>query len=199
MKENYIITINRQFGSLGRPIAKLMAENLGIEYYDRDIVEETAKKMNMPVSDVSSQEEKVDLGLFNRMRFPLGTENQIIQDEIFDVQKNIILRLVQKKSCIVVGRCSDYILENFSNCIHFYIYAPYTARYKNCVESLKMDGKEAERMIAEVDKARNKYYKRYAGYLPGDQSHTQVMIDSSLLGVEGTARMLTEIVKEKFL
>lgn len=198
MKGNYIVTINREFGSLGRPIAKIVAENLGIEYYDRDIVEATAKKMNLPVSKVSDEEEVSTAWMFNNMRFPLGTEKQAIQDSIFDIQKSIILELVKKESCIIVGRCSDYILQNYTNCINIYIYAPYAARYKNCVEILKMEPEEAKQMIMEVDKARSKYYRRYAGYTPDDVHKKNIMIDSSFLGVEGTAKIITQIIKEKF-
>lgn len=194
---HYVVTIARQFGSMGRPIAKKMAEELGIEFYDRDIVEEAARRMNLPISVVSDREEKSGNLYFN-MKYPLGSENKIIQQEIYDVQKNIILELAQKESCIIVGRCSDAILENYKNCMSVFIYAPYAARFKNCVESLNMDPKEAKKMIADVDKARDSFHKKYAKYLPNDPNHKDVMIDSSLLGEDGTVDILVEIVKRRF-
>ena len=102
MKNNYVVTITRQFGSLGRPIAHQLSEKLGIEYYDRDIVETTAKRMNQRVSVISDAEEAAKSSFF-KMRFPLGTEESRIQDEIFDVQQKIITELADKESCIIVG------------------------------------------------------------------------------------------------
>ena len=86
MEKKFVVTITRQFGSLGRPIAREMSELLGIEYYDRDIVEETSKKMNLPVSKISEHEEKYHSNLFS-MILPLGSDNVTRQDEIFEVQK----------------------------------------------------------------------------------------------------------------
>lgn len=194
---NYTITITRQFGSLGRPIAKKLAEILEIEYYDRDIVEETAKNLGMTVSVISDQEEAVKNSFFN-MIYPLGTETSAQQDQIFQEQAKIIRDLAARQSCIIVGRCSDYILQNNKNCLNVYIYAPYEARKRNCVDYLRMDTETAKRMIQKVDKARDKYHKSYAGYLPSDFEHKELMIDSSVLGIEGTARVLAASVKEIF-
>ena len=123
----YVITIARQFGSLGRPIAKMMSEKLGIEYYDRDIVEQAAKKLNLPVSHIDELEEKVkktSKNSYMRMMFPLGTESSSEQDNIFEAQQNIMRFLVERESCIIVGRCSDFVLSDEPNAIHIYIYAP---------------------------------------------------------------------------
>lgn len=196
--EKYIITITREFGSLGRSIARSLSEKLGIEFYDRDIVEQVSKQLNLPVSQISETEEKSHHRLFSHM-FPLGTDEEYIQDMIFDVQKDIILDLADRSSCIIVGRCSDYLLQNEKNVINIFIYAPYAKRLENCVNILDMTEDQAKRMIMSVDKARNSYHKKYAGYLPGDFRHKQLMIDSSLLGVEGTAELIADMVRKKFV
>lgn len=196
--DHYIITITRQFGSLGRPIAKRLSEILGIEYYDRDIVEETAKKMNLPVSEISSEEEKSNAGFF-KMGFPLGMGSTDKQMEIFGEQVKIIKALAEKESCIIVGRCSDYILENYENCMNVFIYAPYEARLRNCVDYLDMSIEEAKKMITSVDKARDAYHKNFAKYLPGDYEHKDILIDSSVLGIGGTAEILADFVKRKYV
>lgn len=195
--EKYNITITREFGSLGRPIARSLSEKLGIEFYDRDIVEKVSRQLNMPVSKISEAEEKSRHRLFSSM-FPLGTDEEYIQDMIFDVQKDIILDLADQSSCIIVGRCSDYLLQNEKNTINIFIYAPYAKRLENCIKILDMTEDQAKKMIMRVDKARNIYHRRYAGYLPGDPRHKHLMIDSSLLGVEGTAEMIARVVKMKF-
>lgn len=192
----YVICINRQFGSLGRPIARKLSEILGIEYYDRDIVDETAKKLNLPVSQVSNEEENAKTPLF-KMRFPLGNSTSEKQDNIFRTQRNLIMELADKESCIIVGRCSDYILREHENLMSIFIYAPKDVRFDNCVNTLHMDPAEAKKMIEEVDTARDAYHLRYAGYLPNDMGHQQIMIDSSFLGVDKTAEYLAELIKMK--
>ena len=195
--EKFTITITREFGSLGRSIARELSQILGVEFYDRDIVEEVANKLNLPVSTVSNEEEKSRHSFLPRM-FPLGTDEEYMQDIIFDVQKDIILNLAKKSSCILVGRCSDFLLEKEKNNINIFIYASYEKRLQNCVDTLGMTESEAKRMILSVDRARNAYHKKYAGYLPGDPEHKQLMIDSSLLGVTGTAKLIAEIVHQLF-
>ncbi len=195
--EKYNITITREFGSMGRPIAKALSERLGIEYYDRDIVEEVSHQLNLPVSKISDVEESSKNHFLAGM-FPLGTDTEYIQDMIFDVQKDIILELARKSSCILVGRCADYLLQNQPNVINIFVYAPFKAKLENCISELEMTEDEAKKAIMKVDKARTAYHKRYAGYTPYDPKHKHLMIDSSLLGVEGTADMIAEIVKKKF-
>ncbi len=193
----YTVTITRQFGSLGRPIAKKLAEMLNIEYYDRDIVEETAKNLGLPISVISSEEEEAKTLFFNMM-YPLGMDTSGRQDQIFEEQAKIIRSFSEKSSAIIVGRCSDYILRNHKNCIHVFVYASYEARLRNCVDFLRMDAEHAKKMIAKVDKARNSYHKSYAGYLPYDYEHKDIMIDSSMFGIEGTSKVLAEIIRERF-
>lgn len=195
--DNYTITITRQFGSLGRPIARKLAELLDIEYFDRDIVEKAAKEMGEYVSVISEEEERAENG-FSWMKHPFGLMTSGRQDEIFKIEQEIIENYAAKQSCIVVGRCSDYILREFENTMHIYIYAPLEQRLRNCVEILKMDPKDARNTIKDVDKMRDNYHKNYAGYLPGDVEHKHLMIDSSLLGVDKTAYYLAQLVSEKF-
>ena len=157
-EKKYIVTITRQFGSLGRPIAREMSEILRIEYYDRDIVEATSKKMNLPVSKISEHEETYSTSLFP-MLLPLGSDSIAKQDEIYNVQKEVIREMAEKESCIIVGRCADYIFRDHRNVLNIYIYAKYA---------------------------------------PGDPDSKQIMIDSSMLGVKGTAEVLAEIVQRRF-
>ena len=197
----YVITITRQFGSMGRPIAKRMAEMLGIEYYDRDLVDQAAEKLNLPVSVINEVEEKANSlakNPFFRMASPLGSGTTTTQDKIFEAQQNIIKFLAEKETCVIVGRCADFTLSEMENAIHIYIYASYEARLEHCIKDLGMEETEARRMMAAVDKARESYHVNFTGYMPDDKSHKDILIDSSLLGVEGTAEYLVELVKKKF-
>ncbi len=197
MGERYAVTIARQFGSLGRPIAKKVSEIVGIEYYDREIVDLSAKKLNLPVSAVSNAEEAAKSAFFN-MSYPLGMGTTEIQDDIFATQKKIITEIAERESCIIVGRCADYILNDHDNVIRIFIYAPYGERLKNCVERLGMQPGEAKKMIADVDRARESYHKHYCGYSMADKAHKHLMLDSSLLGIDGTCDIIAEIIGKKF-
>lgn len=193
---SYYVNINRQFGSLGRPIARALADNLGIEYYDRDIIEESAKKLGIPLKQASDAEE-IWASPWERMAHPLGSGSAQAQDRLFAAEQEVILKMASKGSAIFVGRCADFILRD-KTCFNVFIYAPKEERYLNCVNSLSMDPSEARRMIAQVDKARDAYWLRYAHHLPSDPESVQLMIDSSLFGIKGTAALLADIVHNYF-
>ena len=114
------------------------------------------------------------------------------------MQSEIIRSLAKRESCVIVGRCSDYILRDFENRLSICVYAPFEKRIENCVSSLGMDEETAMQMTVEVDKARRKYHKRYANYSPEDIKNKNLLIDSSFFGIEGTARLIAEIAKSKF-
>ncbi len=197
MDKRFIITISREFGSMGRPIAKRLAELLQIEFYDRDIVEKTAQNLGLPVSVIKENEESVKNRFLN-MSYPLGNEATEQQDLIFHEQTKIIRELADQSSCIIVGRCGDYIFENDKNCLRVHIYAPYEARYRNCVDILRMDHDSAKKTIKKVDKARKAYHMHYAGFVPGDVEHLDLLINSDVFGIDGTAEALAKIVKIRF-
>lgn len=195
--EKYVITISRQFASMGRTIAKEMSKELGIQFYDRDIVEETARRMGQPVSEISNVEEQ-KASIFSNRKYPLGMGLISMQQEVFYVQSNIIRDLAAKESCIIVGRCADSILQDIERCLNIYVYAPYEARLKNCIEDLGMEEKEASRMIREVDRAREMYRLRYCNGVKTVLDHRDLMIDSSRFGTEVTAKILCSAVREVF-
>ena len=115
--ELYTITITRQFGSMGQAIARQMAQMLGIEYYDREILEKVSEQTGLMMSTIKDEEERAQ-NRFGFMRFPLGRQTTDMQDKIFKVQEQIILELAEQQSCIIVGRCADYILRDFPNAVN---------------------------------------------------------------------------------
>lgn len=195
--EQYVITISRQFGSMGRTIAETLSKELGIDYLDRDIVEETAKRMGQSVKTISDVEENTR-SFFLRKKYPFNMGIYSITDEVFAVQKNIIRDIAAKESCIIVGRCADSILHDFPNKLNVYIYAPFEARLDNCVNKLMMDEKMARKMIKEVDAARTNYQLKYCPEINSVFDCKDIMLDSSRFGIEGTAKILSDIVKDRW-
>ncbi|MCD8103711.1 MAG: cytidylate kinase-like family protein [Lachnospiraceae bacterium] len=195
MEDPFVITISREFASLGRTIAQTLSDKLGIEFWDRDIVEAAAKRTGHSVSLVSDEEERAKSSFFLRKNYRMSLTTYNISDEIFETEKNIILDAASKGSCIIVGRCGDYILRDFPNRLSVYIYAPYEARLKNCIETLMMDEKTARRMIREVDMARTYYQRKYCPEVRSPRDSSDLMIDSSRFGVEGTADVIVQALR----
>lgn len=195
--EQYTITITRQFGSMGRLIAKEMSQILGIEYYDKEIFEKVAEQTGLMVDTIKDEEERAQ-NRFGFIGFPLGQQTTDVQDKIFKVQEQVITELAEQQSCIIVGRCADYILRDFPNVVNIYIYAPEEDRIHTCIDRYNIAEREAKKRIQDVDEARIAYHMRYAGYAPDDLSHKDILINSSFLGFEGTAHYLCECIKEKF-
>ena len=195
--KQYVVTISRQFGSMGRMIAQQLSRDLGVNFYDRDIVEETASRMGLPVSVISNTEEN-SKSIYFKQQYPLGMGIASMRDEIFLIQKNIIRDLAQKESCIIVGRCADSILTDMENRLNVYIYAPMDARLRNAVELAKLDEKTAKKMIREIDRSRELYHRRYCPEYVDASTNKDIMIDSSRFGAEGTVKILAGLVREMF-
>lgn len=193
----YVITIARQFGSMGRLIGKRLAEELNIGYYDRELIEQAADIMKKPVGDISNYDEKAT-GKFTKMLYPMGVSTSLMEEKVFDLQKTIIQEIALKESCVIVGRCADYILRNHKNSIHIFIYAPYEQRLNNCIHELNLFQDEAIKMIDSVDKARQMYHKYHTNEELYGIDGKHLLVDSSLLGIDGTMKMLKSVVVEKF-
>ena len=197
---NKIITVSREFGSGGRTIAKMAAEKLQIPVYDSELLAQIAQKSGLDRGYIDQKAEHLTLSnILSSSLSKIGNYSQPTAEVyLWNMQKQVILELAQKESCSIVGRCSDFILEEMKNSMHIYIYAPYDVRVQQSVENLKLELSEARQMIVDVDEARDSYHMHYAGYLPDDKNHKDILIDSSFLGVEKTAQYLAEAVRQKF-
>lgn len=156
------------------------------------------QKDEFAVSTIDSGEE-IDKNEYKKMKFPLGTSSEKTQEEIFEAQKKIICDLADKSSCIFVGRCSDYILRNHSNHFSIFIYAPYEIRKENCINILHIKPDEADKLIKEVDEARQLYSLSYAKSYSDNVLYKDILINSSLFGgVDDTAKVLVNMIRKKF-
>ena len=207
MNDHYVINLGRQLGSGGKEIGEKLANDLGIAFYDKELINLASEESGLCREFFEKADEKASQtllgGLFGT-RFPFITEgaypynSYLSNDSLFKIQSDVIRHLAEKQSCLFVGRCADYILEDIPNHLNVYVYAPDEARLKNCVENLQMDPQTAKKMMRDVDAARNRYHK---AYIPGWQSvfdHKDLMIDSSRFGIDGTAKILADIVKNQW-
>ncbi len=193
--KHFVITLTRQFASNGRPIAQAMSRELGIEFYDRDIVEATAARLGLSVREVSDSEDTHSSSFF-RSLYPLGTGALSVQDELFQTQSNIIRDLAQRESCIIVGRCADAVLRDRTDTLNIRVYAPYEYRLRVCLEQLEMDERTARKMIDRIDKSREQYHREYGGCGPDDYSH--ILLNAARFTVPQAAELLCGVARQHF-
>lgn len=198
--EKFVITVNRQFASRGREIARRLSEILNVRCYDEELIEEIAEELELPEEYVGEKEETAVRKPVPVTRIPiiLGKGSSNTQDEIFEAQAKFMRKIVQEESCVIVGRCSDYILSEHKNALHIYIFAEYKARLEYCMKVLGCSAAESRRKLREVDELRDSYSLHYSGYLAEEKEYKDIIIDSNTLGVEKTAQYLAIAAKMKF-
>lgn len=197
MDGNYVITIARQFGSLGREIGKKLAKDLDIKYYDRELIEKASEQMGLPISALTNLDNKMS-GTFQKMLYPLGISASATQSKLFEAQKSIILDAANNHSCVIVGRCADYILKDMPNVLNVFIYADYKKRLDNCINDLNLYHAEAKKLINDVDKARKLYHKFYAGTDFDTIDGKNLLVDSGAFGIDGSVELIKSAAKIKF-
>lgn len=198
--EKFVITENRQYASRGREIAKRLSEILNVPCYDEELIEEAAEELELPEEYVEEEEETAVRKPASVTRIPiiLGKGSSNTQDEIFEAQAAFMRKIVQEESCVIVGRCSDYILAEHKNALHIYIFAEYKARLEYCMKVLGCSASESRKKLREVDELRDSYSIHYSGYLAEDKEYKDILIDSNTMGVEKTAQYLAIAAKMKF-
>ena len=195
--KHFVVAIGREFGAQGCDIAEKLAEKLGVKLYDRQLVEEAAKKLEMDEHTVQKADE-VSAKDIECLKTTYGVGNFYLSTQVLDAQADIIERVAQNESCIIMGRCADYILKDRDDCLKIYIYAPFDVRTKHIAEKYDMSMFSAKRLVRQMDEKRDTYYKYVTGNRRGEHDGKDAMFDSSIMGVDGTVDMLLEMINKKF-
>lgn len=192
-----IITISREFGSGGRTIAKQLAERLGIPYYDQELILELAKKSGFSEDYVKEESEYTPGGLFSSVLAArdMGLTNQ---DKLWNIQKEIILSLAQKGSCVIVGRCADYILRDTEKCLNVFIHASMEKRANRIVSVYGEREQSPMQRLCDKDKRRATYYKFYTDVKWGVARNYHISLDSGELGIDYCVNCLAEMATHYF-
>lgn len=199
---NTIITIGREFGSGGREFGRRLAEELGYEYYDKEIITEISKQTSLSVEYVQEILEKKPHNLYpitigQSFRYTNNYQMNQIQT-IFKAQCDIIKSLAEKSSCVIVGRCADYILAEY-NPYKFFIYADMDSRINRCLsrssEYENYTYKKMKKMIKKIDKERAKYYDFYAGKKWGDKSNYDLCINTTDTEIKKIVPIIAKMFK----
>ena len=193
--KHFVITMGCEFGSGGPEIGKMLAKSLGIEYYDRDLVDKVVEKIGVEKHLVEEADNKnfVPYGI----ETSLGTRYANLSNKVIYTQFDVI-RKMAKTSCVIIGRCSDYILKGQDDVVNVFVYAPTEVRIKTIMEKMNLSERHAAEVIRDYDNALHRRYKYITGTYRGDRHNRHLLVDSSVLGGEKTAKFIKSFVEMCF-
>ena len=191
---NIVITIAREYGSGGRYIGKLVAEKLGIKLYDKEFVKKVAEETGLSEEFIKNNEQKRDALADLNNGYYFGLNNA---DELFLKESEIIKNTAEKESCVIVGRCADFILNDRKDVTKVFIYSNMENKVKRATEFYGLDKAKAEKEITRINKLRANHYKHYTEKEWNNPNNYDICINSDTLGVEKSADLICEIVNKK--
>lgn len=198
-----IITIGRQFGSNGREIGKELSTKLGIPFYDKEILNETAKNSGLSEQLLKSLDEKPSKSfLYSLVMDPYslgftasGYQSNLNQ-QAFQATYDTIKKIADEGPCVIVGRCADYALRHNDNLIKLFVHAPIEARIKTVMERFGLTEDKARSQIIKEDKGRASYYNYYTSKKWGALESYDLFVNSSLMNIEKTTDFIIKYIDE---
>lgn len=191
---NIIINIGRQFGSGGKEVAMRIGDKLGINVYDNELISKAAEESGFSKELFERSDERRSMfnisSFFGAGRFG-STQNYVGDNELFKIQSEVIRGIAEKGSAIFVGRCSNYILRDLK-CLDAFISAPMEERVKRVIERTELDEEAAKSRIERQDRTRQTYYNFFTFGNWGAASDYDLCVDSSILGIDGTADFIID-------
>jgi len=200
---NKIITISREYGSAGRTVGELVAKKLGIPFYDKEMVDAMAEECGFSrefIEEIGEYASVTNSFLFSiaiSSRLEGTTNMMSAADQLYACQANYIRELAEKGPCVIVGRCSDYVLRETPNVLHAFIYADMDFRAKHMAENYNKPEHAVPKWLKEKDNRRKVYYKHYTGRNWGDPHNYDICLNTSLLGIEQAADILAAIAERE--
>lgn len=197
-KKYPVITISREYGAQGRKLAKLLSEEMGIPYYDKDFVKKTAEESGYELDEVERESEDLTQStkVLNQILNSAVTFSSSY-DRIFDAQKKVVLDLA-KSPCIIVGRCSDFILKEAGiEAMNIYLYASVKDRIERVVELGEHGTMNVEKYIEKRDKMRKTYYKTYTGHDMGNANNYTVCFDVGKIQIPTCVEIIMKILGQE--
>lgn len=206
---NYVITIARQYGSGGRTIGGMIAEKLGIAFYDKDIIQRASEESGVSVDLFSAVDEHSGFvkggrlfgkakGLYTGEVLSPTSKEYISDDNLFSLQAQTIKNLAAKESCVMIGRCSNFILRDHPNVIRVFVHADDSFRLEKASEKLSLSEKEIEKFLVKDDKRKEDLSLRYTGKTWTDATQYDLCLDASRLGYEKCVEDIIAFLKVRY-
>ena len=198
-EKKIVITIAREFGSGGHEIGEIIAKELGISFYDTKLIDLSAAESGLTPEYVKEHEQK----LANNLLFDLYEQNYAYVNEemppldtLFMVQSKVIRDICEKESCVIVGRCADYVLKNNPDCFNIFIHADKKFRIERIIKEYGIAPDMAEKELERKDRDRTNYCKHYTHRIWGMASNYNLTIDSSIFGPEKSAALIIDALNK---
>lgn len=192
--KNRIITISREFGSGGRTIGKEAAAKLDVPCYDQELIEKIAEQSGFSPAYIQEQGEyAVRAGWLSNALASRFSNGLTSQDQLWLIQRKVILELAEKGPCVIVGRCADYILREEADCLTAFIHADMQKRAERIVQVYGERAETPEKRLRDKDKRRAAYYQFYTDMTWGDARHYDVALDSGVFGIEKCVSTLVHL------
>lgn len=209
MNENkkFVITIGRQFGSGGRELGKLLASTFGIEYYDKELLQEAAKQAGMSPEFFAQSDERAPSFLSGM--FAVGTgynpascyscSSSLTGDSVYCAQSEFIRKIANEKSCVIVGRSADYVLREHPRCVNIFVHSS----EEDCIARIMRRGdkptpEQARTIAHKTNKLRANYYNFYTDKRWGDAASYDLTLNTSLLKMEDAVAIIAEYIRRRF-
>ena len=192
LKNKIIITIAREYGSGGRYVGRLVAQKLGIKFYDKDIMVKLAEETGLSLDYIESNEQKRD----NIANISSNIAGLTTQDNLY-LEESKLIKSISSSSCVIIGRCADDILKDEKNILKVFIYSDMDDKIKRVTTHYNIDKKNALKEIKRINKLRSNHYKHYTGKNWGMPDNYDLCINSDLLGVEKTAEIISDMAIAK--
>lgn len=193
-ENHFIVTINREYGSGGRYIGQMVAERLGVTCYDKQFITALAKETGLNESYIEKQEQKREsLALLNHGYY-FGLDNA---DELYLKETEFIKKIASEESCVIVGRCADAVLKNEKNVIKIFIYSDMKSKINRVIKYYNIPANKAGKEIKKINTLRANHYKHYTDQIWNDMNHYDFCIHADVLGVDASANLIYEIIKQK--
>jgi len=205
MKEKFHITIGRQIGSGGHQIGEELARDLGIAFYDRELIEIAAQQSGLGKEPFENIEEKKAYSLLTSFPWLGGNTEEFVMnnylgnENVFKIQSDVIRDLANRDSAVFVGRCADYALSEFPRCISIFISANMNDRIHRITERRGLTENKAVDYIEKIDKRRAAYYNFYSNKAWGEASSYHLCINSSVFGIEMTVKLIRDFTERYLL
>lgn len=200
-----IVTIGRQYGSGGSEIGKRLAKDLGLHCYDKEILRMNSNESGIKESYFHLADEragnrllyKIINGLTPEMGAPSFGSDLVSADNLFRFQSEVIRKLAAEESCVIIGRCADYILEGTEGLIRIFLYADMEDRAARIRSKNLYDSNDVVKNIKRIDKERRDYHRYYTGRSWEDVANYDLMLNTSVLGVEGTVEVVKDYIRRR--
>ena len=197
-----IVTISREFGSGGRLIGKRLAEKMGVNYYDKKLLDRIAEELGLCREMMEDAEKKAKNSFLYSLASALGTgeagpESLSLNERFFLAQFDTIRKIAEEESCVIVGRCADYILRGMPEATNVFIYAEEADKIKRAVEEYGVPEDSVKKMMKDTDKARANYYAYHTGRKWGEHVNYHLSIDSGYLEIDDIVDLIIKYTEVK--